>query len=268
MVIQKRMTTILIQKNETMRNKFNLSNRDSVYNAPTIPWDSNTYTPVSNKFIMDTIEDKLRNLGLIIKNESYKTTNTNTGLVKGVIGSYDISTDDGEFGQRLMFRNSYDKTMSFAVVAGSCCLICSNGCIAGEYQYKRIHKGVILGETSTTKEDIVTNINGGISVLQTAFENIVRQMNELKHFEVSPQDTYNILGELFFKKEVLTITQMSIIKRELQFSKNFKHLFDKDFTAFDVYNAITHSLKMSHPSEYISNHIDTHNLFKELFKLN
>ena len=82
-VIQKRMTTILIQKNETMRKQFNWSDRDSVYNAPIIPWDSNTYTPVSNKFIMDTIEDKLRNLGLTIKNENYKTTNTNTGLVKG-----------------------------------------------------------------------------------------------------------------------------------------------------------------------------------------
>ena len=250
-----------------MRKQFNWSDRDSVYNAPTIPWDSNTYTPVSNKFIMDTIEDKLRNLGLTIKNESYKTTNTNTGLVKGVIGSYDISTDNGEFGQRLMFRNSYDKTMSFVVVAGTVCMICTNGCISGDYQYKRIHKGVILGETSTTKEDIVTNINGGISVLQTAFENIVRQMEELKHFEVSPQDTYNILGELFFKKEVLTITQMSIIKRELQFSKNFKHLFDKDFTAFDLYNNITEALKTSHPTEYIGDHINTHNLFKELFKL-
>lgn len=94
-------------------------------------------------------------------------------------------------------------------------------------------------------------------------------MNELKHFEISPQDTYNILGELFFKKEVLTITQMSIIKRELQFSKNFKHLFDKDFTAFDLYNNITESLKeRSHPTTYIQDHIDTHNLFKELFKLN
>ena len=123
MVIQKQMTIIHIQKNKIMRKQFNLSNRNSVYNAPTIPWDSDTYTPVSNKFIMDTIEDKLRNLGLIIKNENYKTTNTNTGLVKGVIGSYDISTDDGEFGQRLMFRNSYDKTMSFAVVAGSLCWI-------------------------------------------------------------------------------------------------------------------------------------------------
>lgn len=267
MVIQKQMTTILIQKNKTMRKQFNLSNRDSVYNAPTIPWDSDTYTPVSNKFIMDTIEDKLRNLGLTIKNEDYKVTSTNTGLVKGVIGSYDISTDDGEFGQRLMFRNSYDKTMSFAVVAGTVCMICTNGCISGDYQYKRIHKGVILGETSTTKEDIVTNINGGISVLQTAFENIVRQMNELKHFEVSPQDTYNILGKLFFEKQVLTITQMSIIKRELSFSRNFKHLFDKDFTAFDLYNNITEALKTSHPTEYIGDHIHTHNLFKELFKL-
>lgn len=92
-------------------------------------------------------------------------------------------------------------------------------------------------------------------------------MNELKHFEVSPQDTYNILGELFFKKEVLTITQMSIIKKELQFSKNFKHLFDKDFTAFALYNHVTQSLKSSHPTTYISDHINTHSLFKELFKL-
>jgi hypothetical protein len=92
-------------------------------------------------------------------------------------------------------------------------------------------------------------------------------MNELKHFEVSPQDTYNILGELFFKKEVLTITQMSIIKKELSFSKNFKHLFDKDFTAFDLYNHVTQSLKSSHPISYISDHISTHELFKEMFKL-
>lgn len=106
-----------------MKARLAFSKREDVYNAPTIPWNSESYTPVSNKFIMDAIEDKLRNLGLTIKNENYKAAFTASGLVKSVIGSYSIGTDDGEYRQSLMFRNSYDKTMSFAVVAGSLCWI-------------------------------------------------------------------------------------------------------------------------------------------------
>ena len=29
--------------------------REEVYNAPTIPWNNGTYTPISNMFIMDMI---------------------------------------------------------------------------------------------------------------------------------------------------------------------------------------------------------------------
>ena len=93
--------------------------REIVFNAPTIPWNNDTYTPISNQFIMENIEDKIKNLGLSVKNEHYKTALTKEGLVRGVIGAYDITTSDGDFGQRVMFRNSYDKSMSFALVAGT-----------------------------------------------------------------------------------------------------------------------------------------------------
>lgn len=256
--------------------RLTLAKRDEVYNAPIINWSNETYTPISNKFIMNMIDDKINSLGLTVKNESYKASTTKSGLITGVIGSYDITADNEEFGQRIMFRNSYDKSMSFAIVCGTCVWICTNGCISGDYQFKRIHRGVnkdiqngyVVEDLSTTQEDIVQNIDGGFSMLQNAFENVVKQMNELKHFEISPKETFGILGELFFNKEVISITQMSAIKRELQYSQHFKHFGDKDFTAYDLYNDITEVLKSSHPSVYISNHIDTHNLFKETFNLN
>lgn len=243
-----------------------LTSREDVYNAPTIPWNNGTYTPVSNKLIMDLIEDKLSQNGLIIKNQEYRTARTENGLIKGVIGGYNITTGDGEFGQRVMFRNSYDKSMSFAIVCGTLVFICENGAISGEYQYKRIHRGVIRDDnSSTTIDDVQDYIIGGIGALQNSFEHTVEQLKELKHFEVSPKEAYNILGELFFKQEVVTINQMSVIKKELQFSQNFKHLGDKDFTAYDLYNHVTESLKKSHVSSYVQDHIATHKLFETVF---
>lgn len=242
-----------------------LTSREDVYNAPTIPWNNGTYTPVSNKLIMDLIEDKLSQNGLIIKDQSYKTARTENGLVKGVIGNYDISSGNGEFGQRMVFRNSYDKSMSFAFAVGCVVFCCTNGCISGDYQYKRVHRGVISNDSSTTIEDIIENIDGGFKQLQIAFEHNIVQLNELKKLEISPNETYDILGELFFKQEVISVTQMSIIKKELQFSKNFKHFGDKDFTAYDLYNHVTESLKSSHPLTYVQDHIATHKLFETVF---
>lgn len=243
------------------------SSREEVYEAPTIPWNNGTYTPISNMFIMDMINSKLSEQGLIARNEDYKTARTKEGLIKGVIGSYDISTPDSDFGQRIMFRNSYDKSMSFAFVAGMVVWICTNGCIKGDYQYRRIHRGVIMEETSTTQEAIVENINGGFTMLQTSFEKTSAQLRELQHLEISPSESYDILGKLFFEQQVISITQMSIIKKEFEYSKNFRHLGDKDFTAYDLYNHVTESLKTSHPLSYISDHVKTHALFEEIFKV-
>lgn len=245
----------------------NLSTREDVYNAPTIPWNNDTYTPISNKFIMDMVEDKLNNMGLVVKNQSFRTALSKEGLVKGVIGAYDVTTDNGEFGQRVMFRNSYDKSMSFAFVCGMVVWVCENGCISGDYTYRRIHRGVITDDISTTMADIIFYIGEGFKSLQASFEKTSVQLNELKHFEVSPTDAYQIVGELFFNQEVISVNQLSIIKKEFEYSNNFKHLGAADFTAYDLYNHITESLKRSHPLNYINDHVTTHKLFEQTFNI-
>lgn len=245
----------------------NKSNREEVYNAPIIPWSNDSYTPISNKFIMDMLTDKIQNLGLTVKSEDYRTSLTRDGKIRGVIGGLNVITDSADYGQKIMFRNSYDKSMSFAIVVGSVVWICSNGCVSGDYQYKRIHRGVITGDTSTTQEDIIENINGSFQYLETAFTKVTSQLDELKHFEISPDETYKILGELFFKQEIVNISQMSIIKKELTFSRNFRHLGDTDFTAYDLYNHITESLKSSSPYTYVKDHVATHKLFEQTFNI-
>lgn len=242
--------------------------REDVYNAPTIQWNNGTYTPVSNKLIMDLIEDKLRDNNLVVRNEDYRVARNNAGAIKGVIGSYNITTDDGEFGQKVMFRNSYDKSMSFAIVCGTIVWICENGCISGDYQYKRVHRGVIRDdESSTTIDDVQDYIIGGISSLQVTFEKNVNQLNELRKFEISPKESYDLIGQLFFEMQTINITQMAIIQREFSNSKNFKHLGETDFTAYDLYNHITESLKTSHPLNYFKDHQDTHKLFEKVFSI-
>lgn len=243
------------------------TDRIDVYNAPTISWNNDTYTPISNKFVMDMVEDKIRNLGLVVKNENYIATKNENGSIKGVIGTYDIATPDEEFGQRIMFRNSYDKSMSFAFVAGTVVWICTNGCIKGNYQYKRIHRGTFIDDTSSTKEDVVENIDNGFKALQTSFDKISSQLRELKHYQISPSESYDILGQLFFEQQVISINQLSIIKREFERSVNFRHIGDSDFTAYDLYNHITESLKTSHPLTYISDHVSTHALFEKTFNV-
>jgi len=244
-----------------------LSKYDDVYKAPIMPWNNETYTPISNGLIMDLIEEKLNNLNLKITNTEFRTAISKDGLIKGVIGAYDITTDDNDFGQRIMFRNSYDKSMSFAFVCGMVVWICSNGCVSGDYTYKRVHRGVLMDNTSTTQEDIILNIEDGFNSLQTSFQKTSLQLNELRHLEISPNQSYDILGQLFFEKEVITITQLSLIKEEFATSKNFKHIGDTKFTAYDLYNHVTESLKRSHPLSYVRDHVETHKLFEKTFNL-
>ena len=243
------------------------ANREDVYNAPIIPWNNGTYTPLANSYIMDLMDTKIHDLGLTVKNENYRVATTQDGLIKGVIGEYNITTDDGEFGQRVMFRNSYDKTMSFAFVCGTVVWICTNGCISGDYQYRRIHKGSFEDGISSTELDVYENIEGGFNMLQKSFEHNVAQLNEMKHIDIGPNTAFELLGELFFIKKVISITQMSIIKKELYESKNFAHLGAVDFKLYDLYNHITEALKTSHPTTYIHNHVTTHTLFEKTFSL-
>ena len=236
-----------------------LATRQELISTPLPVWD-NTYTPISNKSIFDKIDENIRGGGLIIKNEEYRVARTQSGIIKGVIGAIDIAGGDNEeFGRRIMFRNSYDKSMSFAIVCGSVTWICSNGCIRGDnFEYKRVHKG-------TADEDSLLNIDAGFEALDNEYKIICEQLGNLKECHVDNKLMHELVGNLFFEQGAITLVQLNIFKEQLWKSDKFRHIDDKDFSAFDCYQHMTHSLKRCSPINYLDSHIKVHNLFESTF---
>ena len=242
-----------------------LATRDEVYNSSIINWDSEYYTPIQNSVIMNLIEKGINDSALQIKDTEFRVSRDSNGLIRGVIGSYNLITNDNNYGEKIMFRNSYDKSMSFAIVQGMQVWICSNGCISGDYQYKRKHKGIDDGETTTTMRDIVTAIEYSFENLQLSYNKNRDQLNALKEISIEKDIVKDVLGELFLIQDTLSVTQMSIIKKELYNSKNFKHINEDGFSAYDLYNHITEALKISHPLNYVNDHVATHTMFQNIF---
>lgn len=120
---------------------------------------------------------------------------------------------------------------------------------------------------STTWYDVFDNVNNGFKHLEESFDKTVSQMNQLKRIEIGDIDVYNVIGELFFNREILTITQLSTVKKELKNSLHFKHLGDDGFSAYDMYNACTEALKSSHPTMMIRDHVKLHRYFEETFSV-
>jgi len=232
--------------------------REELISTPLPLWED-SYTCIPNKTIFDKIDENIRGGGLKVKNEVYRVSRTESGIIKGVIGSIDIMTSNEEYGQRFMFRNSYDKSMSFAVAIGNFVMICENGCVrADNFEYKRKHSGIADSES-------LLNIDAGFESIDKEFKIIAEQMDNLKQCHVDYELMHNLVGNLFFEQGVISSTQINIIKDQMWNGDKFKHINDADYSAYDLYNNITESLKKSNVYSFIQDHAKTHKLFENTF---
>ncbi len=220
----------------------------------TVPIETDSYSPVPNKIIFDTVDEQLYKRGLVISNENFITDRA----LNKVIGCFDIKhPDSSEIGMRLAFRNSYDKSMTAAFVAGNNVWVCQNGCISGEMKFVRKHTGNVLNEL---KEAVVNSIER----LEERFAKIIYQSEKMKSIEVSPIEASELYGKLFFYDKVITLTQLGIIQRELE-NSTFKDFNDNSL--WSIYNHGTFALKESHPLDYIDSHIKYHTIFEKTYNL-
>ena len=224
-----------------------------------IPARTETYSPVGNGTIIDTIREKLQLAELSI----LKTRLHANALGTRVTGFFDVQDNnrarENPHGLNMMlgFRNSYDKSMSVAFVAGGSVWICSNGLIDGDLiAYRRKHTGEVATELGE-------KINVGIERMRSDFGRLNMEVDVLKNFSLTPRQKAEILGVMYFENNLVTPTQLGIIKRELIEGEHFK-----EDNAWTLYNNVTESLKRSHPVDIIQDHIKVHDFFKTLTGMN
>ena len=219
-----------------------------------VPRDTESYSAVSHRSIIEVMQEELDRHNLVPISEEYNTNKKGTQ----VIGYMDIArADNQELGMRLAFRNSYDKSMSVAFVSGSFVAICSNGMVRGELQYLRRHTGNV-------NQELHEKIIGTINQLDQHFEIMLSHSEAMKNVSLSKDDMAQLLGRMFFQENLITPTQLSIVKQEFE-EPQFEAFRDNNL--WSLYNYITYSLKTAHPLTYIQEHKNLHEFVEREFQL-
>ena len=215
-----------------------------------LPKHGGRYAVVPHGDVIDNTKAELRAAGFNIKNEFYKLSNE--GNVAQGVYHLDYGNDP-DMGMMFAWSNSYNKTMRFKCGIGAHVFVCMNGVLRGDMgSYARKHSGTAL-------QDVVDQIKSQIQGAKEYYDNLLQDKSMLKNVVLTPRDKGRILGELFAKDEILTLTQVGIVKREMDKpSHNYNCHTD---SAWAMYNHITFALKESHPSTYMADHERLHEYF-------
>lgn len=210
-----------------------------------VPRKTETYTPVSHMELVNALLEQIDKAGLKIKDEKYSLNRQGMQM----FGNFTIEAGNAEQDINIGFRNSYDKSMQLGFVAGSRVIVCSNLMFSGEFKSVHMHKGEIAAELGKVAEDAVNSLSAN-------FKSILADTKKLKAKKVDQALINELIGNLFLEQELISVTQLGIIRDEIKAQK----LFKAD-TVWDIYNHTTEALKKSPVRKVINDHLAAHNLF-------
>lgn len=211
------------------------------------------YQCVSHMDIIESIKEELDRQGIKIIKENYKIAKGGNQIYGNFLTDMDV---DGEMAAAIHFINSYDKTKRFELNASALVLVCTNGMMKqNEYAaIKRKHVGSITSEIAYMIEESVAS-------LEKEYMQLIEAKRHLAEIETTQRLVSEIAGRLFIQEGLLTPTQLSRFKSE---SERKTNPFNNN-NAWGMYNNFTESLKLSHPADYMNNHIRLHEFMMEEF---
>ena len=219
-----------------------------------LPNHGGRYAVVSHGDVIDNAKQRILAAGFTINKEEYRMT-TDGQVAQGI---YHLDyAGDADMGMMFAWSNSYNKTMRFKCAVGAYVFICANGVVRGDLgSYSRKHSGTAL-------QDVIAQIDNQICHAKEHYDVLVHDKEMLKNTILTPRLKGKILGELFANDEILTLTQVGIVKREMD---KPTHNYNSDVnSAWTMYNHITLALKESHPSSYMKDHQRVHGYFVDAF---
>jgi Domain of unknown function (DUF932) len=205
------------------------------------PEKTRTYTPVSHSNVIDLVKESLHKKGLEIVSTDYRASKE--GRVVQAIYNLSHRTDK-EIGMMFAWANSYDKSMRFKAAIGGQVIVCSNGMIRGDMSsYSRKHNG-------NADEEIFLEIENQLLIAENQYNKILLDRDVMKEVVVPEKRFLEVIGGMFFKHDLINTEQMSVIKTEC-LAPSYDYDCGKD-TLWATYQHITHSLKTTHPRDYMA----------------
>lgn len=162
-----------------------------------------------------------------------------------------------DHGYAIGWRNSYDLSMSLAVVGGSCLFLCDNLAIHGS------DFNIILKHTPRVWERVVPSVMQRVEASFGQWLDAVRLQEGLKQAPLAIDRGYELIG-LAIGHGVLTMNQTSIAVKEWT---DTHRVVDHTFapwggTGFALYQAFTQALKLGSVQRKLDRYVGVSELFE------
>lgn len=199
-----------------------------------LPQKTDTYMPVPHMELLQIVESRLLESGYTITKRSVEQSTD--GQV--IIAHFLISKGEGEldYTQEFGVVNSYNKTKPIVFASGGHVFICANGMVVSEFTTVRKH-------TSKVWDEIYDKLTEAIEKMEYNWEKLQQDVLKMTLTFLNLTQKAEVLGRLFVEEEVITITELSKIKKEL--SKP-THDYEACDTLWELYNYVTFVLKDAH----------------------
>lgn len=232
-----------------------LTAKERLFSAQ-VPERTDSYTPIAHSKIDEETRRILSEMGFEMKDSVYNSS------TDGMIGQcqYNIQYgNDSEMGLMVAWQNSYNKLVSFKYAIGAHVMICSNGMVAGDLgAYKRKHTGTADLEAFQIMKNYLSNA-------KSIYERLITDREHLKTISLTPTRMAELMGKMFIEKEIITSTQINIMKREM-YSPTYDYGVPVH-NAWSLYNFATHAFKEDSPRSWMKRHVDLHSFFNEEFEM-
>ena len=214
-----------------------------------LPRETRTYKPVSHGQLIDLTLESIHQAGFALDRESYSSAKD--GQIAN--GRFSISNvADKEMQLQIGWQNSYNKSLTLKFAIGTRILVCSNGCVSGDYgAFKKKHQGDVQEFTPAKIVEYIKSAGD-------AFMKLQKERELLKTIEVDKRITAELVGRMILEKEFIQSTQLNIIEREL---KHATFDYGAPGSLWELYQFTTYAMKEVHPSLWMDNHIGAHDFF-------
>ena len=219
--------------------------------AVPLPMKTDTYTVISHGFIIDEVKQELAKAGFEVVAEEYRANNN----LEVARGSYIIKrSEDPSFMMSFNWTNSYDKSTKFQCAVGG--YVWENNSFVIEKEgnsFIRKHTG---DADTLVKETIADKIANA----EAYYLSVLDAKRKMETIKVSRGEVSKILGNLYFNFDMISIEQLSGIKKEY-LKPSYVYSTDSD-SLWTVYCHILTVLKSSHPKLWLHQQGFIHNYLK------
>lgn len=216
-----------------------------------LPAKTATYTVISHGFIIDEVRKELAKAGYTIKSEDYRASNN----LEIATGSYIINKEeDPSFAMSFSWVNSYDKSTRFQCAIGG--FVWENN----GYVIDKEDNGVTRKHTGDANAIVQETIKEKISNADKFYASVHADKEQMMDITLTRSEVAKILGELFFSYDMLSIEQLSGIKKEY-IKPSYMYTTDAD-SLWTIYCHMLTVIKGSHPKIWLSQQAFIHNYLK------